>query len=106
MFLLSRYYLSALATNTACQLHVLGHDGNTLGMNGAQVRVFKHSNKVCFGSLLKGKDGSALETKFSCILAHHFRILSDLTNQALERSLANQKVRRLLVFPNLSQLKM
>ena len=102
MFLLSRYYLSTLATNTARQLHVLGHDGNTLGMNGAQVGVFKHSNKACFGSLLKGKDGSALETK---VVSPVIQSLSNLTNQALERSLANQQVRRLLVFSYLSQLQ-
>jgi hypothetical protein len=28
------------------KLNVLGHDGNTLGMNGAQVCILKHTNKV------------------------------------------------------------
>ena len=105
VLLLSHYYLSTLATNAARKLRVLGHGGNALGMSGAQVGVFKHSNKACFGSLLKGKDGSALETKISCILPITSCVLSDLTSQALERSLANQQVRRLLAFPNLSQLQ-
>ena len=35
------------------QLDVLGHDGDTPGMDGTEVGVLKQSHKVCFGSLLE-----------------------------------------------------
>ena len=37
-------YLSTLSTDTAGQLDVLGHDGHTLGVDGAQVGVLKQTN--------------------------------------------------------------
>ncbi len=89
--------LRALAANTTRELNVLGHDGYTLGMNGAQVGVFKQPNKVCFGSLLKGKDGSTLETQV------RLEVLGNFTNQTLERGLANEKVRRLLVLADFTK---
>lgn len=89
--------LRALAANTTRELNILGHDGYTLGMNGAQVGVFKQPNKVCFRSLLKGKDGSTLETQV------RLEVLGNFTNQTLERGLANEKVRRLLVLADFTK---
>ena len=45
------------------KLHVLGHDGDALGVNGAQVGILEQSNKVSFRSLLEGKYSRALETQ-------------------------------------------
>ena len=89
--------LSALAADATRQLNVLGHDRNTLGVNGAQVGVLKEANEVGLRSFLKGKNGSTLETKVG------LEILSNLTDQTLERSLANEKIGRLLVLANLTQ---
>ena len=89
--------LGAFAANTTRKLNILGHDGNTLGMNGAQVGVFKQSNKVCFGSLLKGKDGSTLETQVA------LEILGNFADETLERSLANEKIGRLLVLADFTK---
>jgi hypothetical protein len=89
--------LGALAANTTRELNILGHDCYTLGMNGAQVCVFKQANKVCFGSLLKGKDSSTLETQV------RLEVLGNFTNQTLERGLANEKVRRLLVLADFTK---
>ena len=36
--------LSTLATDTAGKLDVLGHDGHTLGVDGAEVGVLKETN--------------------------------------------------------------
>ena len=47
----------ALATDSAGKLHVLGHDGDSLGVDGAEVGVLEESNHVGLSSLLKGKDG-------------------------------------------------
>ena len=78
--------------------HVLGHDGDVLRMNGIQVGVLNQSNKVSFQSLLEGKYSHALEMTVC------FEILSNLLYQMLEWRIANQKVSRLLVSPDLSKL--
>ena len=44
--------LRALATDAAGQLDVLGHDGDTLGVDGAQVGVLEQRHEVGFGGLL------------------------------------------------------
>ena len=66
-------------------------------MNGAQIRVFKKANKVGLRCFLKGKNGSRLETKVA------LEILGNLTDKALERSLADEKVSRFLVLADLTQ---
>ena len=89
--------LSAFATDAAGQLDVLGHDGNSLGVDGAQVGVLEESNQVGLASFLKGHDSRALETQVS------LEILSDLTDESLEGKLADQKLSALLVTPDLTQ---
>jgi hypothetical protein len=57
--------LHQFTMNVSGQLNVLGHDGNTLGMNhGAQVCILKHANKVSLRSLLEGKYSCALKRKW------------------------------------------
>jgi len=80
------------------KLHVFRHDGDALGVNGAQVGILEQSNKVSFRSLLEGKYSRALETQVV------LDIFSTLSYQTLEWRLANQKVCRLLVLPYLSKL--
>ena len=41
-----RINLSTLSADTAGKLDVLGHDGDTLGVDGAQVGVFEESYEV------------------------------------------------------------
>ena len=53
--------LSSLSTDPPGQLDVPGHDGDPLGVDGAQVGVLKQSNKVSLAGLLKSHDGGALE---------------------------------------------
>jgi hypothetical protein len=43
---------SALASDSARQLHVAGHDGDALGVQGAQVGVFEEADEVGLGRLL------------------------------------------------------
>ena len=76
---ISTLLLCALAPDATGQLYVLGHDGNTLGVDGAQVGVLEEADKVGLGGLLQGKYCVALETQV-CL-----EVLRDLTNQALER---------------------
>lgn len=83
--------LGALATDAAGKLDVLGHDGDTLSVNGTQVGVFEETNKVGFGSLLKCHHSRGLEAQVS------FEILGDFANKSLEGELADEKLGTLLV---------
>ena len=89
--------LSAFTTDAAGQLDVLWHDGDSLGVDGAQVGVFEKTHQVSLAGLLKGHHGRALETQV------RLEVLGDFSHQALERQLADQKLRRLLVATDLTK---
>ena len=57
--------LSTLSTDAAGQLDVLGHDGDTFGVDGAQVGVLEESDKVSFRCFLESLDGGSLESQVS-----------------------------------------
>ena len=46
-------FLSALSTDATSELDVLGHDGHTLGVDGAQVGVLEQPHQVRLAGLLK-----------------------------------------------------
>ena len=48
--------LGALATDAAGELDVLGHDGDALGVDGAEVGVFEQADKICLRCMLQSKD--------------------------------------------------
>ena len=60
-------------------------------MDGTQVGVLKEGDEVGLNGLLKSTDGGRLEAKI------RLEVLSDFTDQALERQLADQELGRLLV---------
>ncbi len=80
------------------QHHILGHDGDTFCMNGAQVCILIQAYKVCLGCFLKCQHCHSLELQVSSVL------LCNFANQVLERGLANEKISRLLVLLNLTKL--
>ena len=75
--------LCALTTDAAGQLDVLGHDGHTLGVDGAQVGVLETADQVGLGGLLQGQEGGALEAEV------RLEVMGDLADEALEGELAN-----------------
>ena len=89
--------LRSLPTDAAGELHVLGHDGHTLGVNGSQVGVLEEAHEVSLGGLLQGEHGGALEAQVG------LEVLGDLTDQALEGQLADEELRALLVAADLTQ---
>jgi hypothetical protein len=89
--------LRALSTDAASELDVLGHNGDPLGVDGAQVGVLEETNKVSLSSLLKGKDGRSLEPQVG------LEVLGDLADQPLERKLPDQKLGTLLVPADLAK---
>ena len=90
-------FLSTFTTDTAGKLDVLGHDGDTLGVDGAQVGIFEKTNQVSLSRFLESHDGAGLETQVS------LEVLSDLTNQTLEWQFADQKLSGLLVTTDLTE---
>ncbi|XDV19092.1 hypothetical protein PO909_024659 [Leuciscus waleckii] len=89
--------LSALSADAAGQLDVFGHDGDSLGVDGAQVGVLKQTHQISLARLLQGHDSRALEAQI------RLEILSDFSHQALERQFANQQFSGFLITANLSQ---
>ncbi|KAA8578695.1 hypothetical protein FQN60_010562 [Etheostoma spectabile] len=89
--------LSPLSADAPGQLDVFGHDGDPLGVDGAQVGVLEQADQVGLAGLLQSHDGGALEAQVG------LEVLSDLSHQALEGQLADQQLRGLLVATDLSQ---
>jgi len=83
--------LCSLATDSSCQLNVLWHDGDTLGVDGAQVGVFEEADEVGFRGFLEGRDGGGLEPEVG------LEVLGNLTDETLERELSDEELGRLLV---------
>ena len=83
--------LGTFSTDSSGQLDVLGHDGDTFGMDGTQVGVFEKSDEVSFRCFLKGRDSRALETQVS------LEVLGDFTNQTLEGQFSDEQFGGFLV---------
>ena len=84
-------HLRALSTDAASQLDVLWHDGDTLGVDGSQVGVFKQANEVSFGGFLKSTDSRGLEAQVG------LEVLGDFTDETLEGQLADEQLGGFLV---------
>jgi len=78
-------------------LDVLGLDGDTLGVDGAEIGVFEERDEVGLNGLLEGTDGRRLETQV------RLEVLGDLTNQTLEGKFADEELSRLLVATDLTE---
>ena len=76
-------------------MDVLRHDGHTLRVDCAKVRVLEQADEVCFRCLLEGHDGNGLETQVAP------DALGDFADEALERKLADEKLRGLLILADL-----
>jgi len=81
----------------ASKLNVLGEDGDTLGVDGAEVGVFKQVDQIRFTRLLKSHESVRLEAQI------HLEVLRDLAHETLEGQFAKEKLRRLLVAVNLAK---
>ena len=84
-------HLGTLSTDPPGELDVLWHDGDTLGVDGAQVGVLEESNEVGLGGLLEGQDGGGLEPEVG------LEVLGDLPDEPLEWKLPDEELGGLLV---------
>ena len=74
-----------------------GLDGDTLGVDGAEVGVLEKRDEVRFNRLLERADGGRLESEV------RLEVLGDLANEALEGKLPDKELGRLLVATNLTE---
>ena len=89
--------LGPFATDAAGQLDVLGHDGDPLGVDGAQVGVLEEADQVGLAGLLQRHHGGALEAQVG------LEVLGNLADEALEGQLADEQLGGLLVTPDLTE---
>ena len=89
--------LSTLSSDSSCQLDVLWHNGDPLGVDGAQIGVFEKTNQVSFWGFLQSCDSSRLESQVS------FEVLSDFSDQSLERQFSDEQFSWFLVSSDLSE---
>jgi hypothetical protein len=89
--------LGTLSLDAMGKLDVLGHDGAMLGMDSAQVGVFKESNQVCLRSLQESHEGRGLEREV-CL-----EVLGDFTDKVLEGQLTDEELSGLLVVTDLRE---
>ena len=87
----------SLTSDSSGELHVLWHDGNSLGVDGAEVGVLEKSNHVGLSSLLKGKDGGGLESEVS------LEVRGDFSNESLERKLSDKELSGFLILSDHSE---
>ena len=89
--------LGTLSADATGKLDVLGHDGDTLGVDGTQVGVLEEANQVSLRGFLQSHDGRGLETEVS------LEVLGDLTDQTLEGELPDEELGTLLVTTDLTK---
>ena len=80
----------SLSSDSAGELEVLWHDGDSLGVDGAEVGVFEESNEVGLGGFLEGEDGGRLESEVV------LELRCDLTDESLEGKLSDEELGALL----------
>ena len=95
-------YLESLApelltSDSPGELHVSDHDGDSPGVDGAEVGVLEEADEVGLGGLLQGEEGGALESDLSLVL------LGDVLDNSLEWELSDEEIGGLLVSPDLSE---
>ena len=89
--------LCSLSTDSTGQLNVFGHNSDSLGVNGAQVRIFKKTNQISFTRFLKSHHSRTLEAYIG------LDILSDFTHKAQEGQPADHQLGGFLVTTDLTK---
>ena len=86
-----------LSPDSAGELDVSDHDGDSSGVDGAEVGVFEQADQVGFDGFLESEEGRALESELAV------RLVGDVLDDSLERKLSDQKISGLLVSSDLSE---
>ncbi len=92
-----RAFSRSLTADSAGELEILGHDGNSLGVDGAEVGVLEETDEVGLGGLLEGEDGGGLEAEVV------LELRSDLADESLEGELSDEELGALLEASDLTE---
>jgi hypothetical protein len=76
----------AIAPDSASEVKILCHNGDSLSVNGTEIGVLEETDKIGLGSLLEGKHGLALESNVLLELSSNF------SDKPLERKLSDEKI--------------
>ena len=90
-------FLSSFSSDSSSQLDIFWHNGDSLGVDGAQVGVFEEADQVSFGGFLKSHDGRALESEIG------FEILGNFSDQSLEWKFSHEQFGGFLVSSDFSE---
>ena len=71
--------LGPLAPDPPGELNVLGHNGDSLGMDGTQVSVLEQSNQIGLTGFLESAHGSGLEPQIRLKILSYFTNLGSKT---------------------------
>ena len=77
----------SVTSDTLRKLHIAGHDRYALRMNGAKVRILEDPDEVRFRCFLQSLNRPACEFQIGS------EICCDLSDEALEGQLPEQKIR-------------
>ena len=89
--------LGAFSADSTGQLDIFRHDGNPLGMDGAQVGVFKQPDQIGLAGFLESHHGGTLKAELG------LEVLGNLSNKSLEWKFADEKLGAFLVAADFSQ---
>ena len=87
----------SVSSDSPGESHVFLLDRNSVGMDAAQVSIFKDTNEVSFGGLLEGKKGLSLESEVVIDISYYF------SHKSLEWSSWKKEACALLISFDLSE---
>ena len=85
------------SSDSSCELHVLWHDSDSLGMDGAEVSVFEETNHEGLSGFLEGEDSGALESEIA------LEFSGDFSDESLEGKFSDEELSALLVSSDFSE---
>ena len=76
----------SFTSDSSGELHVLWHDGNSLGVDGAEVGVLEEADHVSLRGFLESENSGGLESEVVLELG------SDLSDESLEWKLSDEEL--------------
>merc|ERR1719218_71333 len=87
----------SVSSDSSGELHVLGHNGDSSGVDGTEVGVLEETDHVSLGGLLESENGGRLESEVVLVLG------GDLSDEYLERKLSDEEISGFLESSDLSE---
>ena len=97
MFIIRLIGSEPISSDSLGELKISGHDGDSLGVNGAKVGVFEEGDEVSLGSFLKGEHSWALESEFL------LELVGDFSDESLEGEFSDEEISGFLIFSDFSE---